>query len=66
LFDSLAIQPPQSLLTVSKDVIVEATLPAFTTISTIDQSFTQVPEPSAVALVAAGFTGLVLLRRRRH
>ena len=65
LFDSLAIQPPQTLLTLSKDVIVEATLPAFATISTIDQSFTQVPEPSTVALMAAGFAGLVCLRRRR-
>ena len=64
LFDSLAIQPPQSFLTVSKDVIVEATLPAFATISTIDQSFTQVPEPSTVALVVAAFTGLAVLRRR--
>jgi hypothetical protein len=66
LTDSLAIQPPQPFLTLSKDVIVEATLPAFSTISTIDQTFTQVPEPSALALVAAGFTGLALLRRRRH
>jgi hypothetical protein len=64
LFDSLAIQPPQSFFTVSKDVIVEATLPAFATISTIDQSFTQVPEPSTVALVVAAFTGLAVLRRR--
>jgi len=66
LTDSLAIQPPQPFLTLSKDVIVEATLPAFSTISTIDQTFTQVPEPSALALVAAGFTGLALLRRRQH
>jgi hypothetical protein len=41
-------------------------LRAFATISTIDQTFTQVPEPSALALAAAGFAGLVLLRRRRH
>jgi len=66
LFDSLAIQPPQPFLTLSKDVIVVASLPAFATISTIDQTFTQVPEPSALALVAAAFTGLALLRRRRH
>jgi hypothetical protein len=63
---SLPIAPPQPFLTLSKDVLVSATLPAFATISTIDQTFTQVPEPSALALVAAGFTGLVLLRRRRH
>ncbi len=66
LSDSLAITPPQPFLTLSKDVLVDATLPAFSSISTIDQTFTQVPEPSAMALVAAGFTGLVLLRRRRN
>ena len=66
LFDSLAIQPPQPFLTLSKDVIVTASLPAFATISTIDQSFTQVPEPGALALVAAGFTGVAFLRRRRQ
>src|SRR6266403_1249183 len=58
--DSLAIQPPQPFLTLSKDVIVTASLPAFASISTIDQTFTQVPEPSVLALVAAGFTGLAL------
>jgi hypothetical protein len=66
LSDTLAIQPPQPFLTLSKDVLVDATLPAFSSISTIDQTFTQVPEPSVLALVAAGFTGLALLRRRRH
>ena len=63
---SLPITPPQPLLTLSKDVLISAELPAFATISTIDQTFTQVPEPSALALAAAGFAGLVLLRRRRH
>jgi hypothetical protein len=66
LSDSLAITPPQPFLTLSKDVLVDATLPAFASISTIDQTFTQVPEPSVLALVAAAFTGLALLRRRRH
>jgi PEP-CTERM motif-containing protein len=66
LSNSLPIVPPQSLLTISKDVSVEAFVPAFAEISTIDQTFTQVPEPSVLVLVAAGFFGLTLLRRRRH
>jgi len=63
---SLPITPPQTFLTLSNNVFLTAQLPAFATISTIDQTYTQVPEPSALALVAAGFTGLVLLRRRRQ
>jgi len=66
LSDTLAITPPQPFLTLSKDVLLVASLPSFASISTIDQSFTQVPEPSALALVAAGFTGLAFLRRRRR
>jgi hypothetical protein len=63
---TLSITPPQKFLTLSKDVHLDATLPAFATISTIDQTFTQIPEPSMLALVAVGVTGLILLRRRRH
>jgi hypothetical protein len=63
---SLSIVPPQPFLTINKDVLITATLPAFSSISTIDQSFTQVPEPSTVALAAAGLTGLLLVRRRRR
>jgi hypothetical protein len=66
LFASLPIVPPQTELSINKDVLITATLPAFSSISTIDQTYTQVPEPSAIALAAAGFTGLLLLRRRRH
>ncbi len=62
---SLPIVPPQPFLNINKDVLITASLPAFSSISTIDQTFTQVPEPSALVLVAAGFTGLALLRRRR-
>lgn len=62
---SLPIIPPQQFLGVSNAVSLTATVPAFSSISTIDQTFTQVPEPSALVLVAAGFGGLALLRRRR-
>ena len=63
---TLPITPPQKFLTLSKDVHLDATLPAFATISTIDQTFTQIPEPSALILLAAGIPGLALLRRGRH
>jgi hypothetical protein len=62
---TLAITPPQPSLEINKNVSLTATIPAFSSISTIDQTFTQVPEPSALVLVAAGFSGLALLRRRR-
>ena len=62
---TLPITPPQRVLTLSKGVQVEATLPAFATISTIDQTFTQIPEPGVLTLVMAGVTGFLLLRRRR-
>jgi hypothetical protein len=64
---SLAITPPQGFLSISNSMSLMASISAFSTISTIDQAFTQVvPEPSAMALVAAGFAGLALLRRRRR
>jgi hypothetical protein len=64
LSTSLPIIPPQSYLSINKDVELTAILPADSSITTIDQTFTQVPEPSALILVAAGLSGLFLLRRR--
>jgi hypothetical protein len=61
---SLPIVPPQSFLSINKDVELTAVLPANSSVSTIEQTFTQVPEPSTVALVVAGFSSLFLLRRR--
>jgi len=63
---SLPIVPPQTFLSINKDVELTATLPAFSTISTIDQTFTQVPEPSTVTLAVIGLGGLLLLRRRNR
>jgi hypothetical protein len=63
---SLLIIPPETLLSISKCVDLTATLPAFATISTIDQTFAQIPEPSTVMLAVTGLTGLLLLRRRNH
>ena len=63
--DSVSFTPPQPFLDLSKDVLLYAQVPAFATISTIDQTFTQVPEPSALALVAAGLAVVFLLRSRR-
>ncbi len=62
---SLPITPPQTFLNLSNNVFLTAQLPAFASISTIDETYTQVPEPSALVLVAAGFTGLAFFRRRR-
>jgi len=66
LSTSLAINPPQTELSINKDVELTAILPASSSIMTIEQTFTQIPEPSTVALAVAGFSGLLLLRRRRR
>jgi len=60
------INPPQPLLYINKDVELTAFFPADSSISDIYQTYTQVPEPSALALVAAGLSGLFLLRRRKR
>lgn len=66
LSTNLPIVPPQPGLSINKDVELTAMLPAFSSISTIDQTYTQVPEPSTAVLALAGLGGLLLLRRRRH
>jgi hypothetical protein len=67
LATNLAINPPQPSLNLDKDVITYSIGLSFASISQIDQSFMQVPEPSTITLAAAGLlTGLVLIRRRRR
>ncbi|MGD1019560.1 MAG: PEP-CTERM sorting domain-containing protein [Verrucomicrobiia bacterium] len=67
LSTNMPINPPQAYLNLEKDVLVDSfTITAFSTISTINQDYMQIPEPSTIALAAAGLTGLLLLRRREH
>jgi hypothetical protein len=63
LENTLAINPPQPTLVIGKDVLLIAS-GGFATISTIDQTFSQIPEPSTLVLVTSGLTGLYLLLRR--
>ena len=70
LSTNMTVFPPQEYLNLEKDVLVDSfTITAYSTISEIDQTYdqvSQIPEPSTMALAAAGVTGLVLLVRRRR
>ena len=70
LSTNMTVFPPQEYLNLEKDVLVDSfTITAYSTISEIDQTYdqvSQIPEPSTMALAAAGVTGSVLLVRRRR
>ena len=66
LSTNMDINPPQSYLDLGKDILVDSfTITAYSSISTIDQSYMQIPEPLTIVLVGLGlFGGLAVLRRR--
>jgi hypothetical protein len=66
LSTNMVINPPQAQLNLDKDVVTYAINLSYASISTINQSFVQVPEPSTITLAIAGLTGLLILRRRRR
>jgi len=65
LSTTMAINPPQQSLDIDKDVIDYAINLSFASISTINQSFIQVPEPSTIVLSLAGIVTFLFVRRRK-
>jgi hypothetical protein len=65
LSTAMSINPPQSGLNIDKDVFTYAIDLSFASISTINQSFVQVPEPSSIVLSLVGILGLLSFRRRK-
>jgi hypothetical protein len=62
------IVPPVTQLYVEKDVLVTGGSAAngFATVTIIDQTFSQIPEPSTALLVGLGLLAVVALKRKRH
>lgn len=52
------------MLNVQKDILLEAGTGLAASISFVDQTFSQVPEPSTCLLLLGGFLGLLAARRR--
>jgi hypothetical protein len=72
--DDVTLSTPQCMIWIMKDVIVSGdpdgypeTNPSqdIATISIIEQTFAQVPEPSTMALWGVGMAGLLVVRRRK-
>jgi len=74
LEDTFYLATPLKKLYIQKDVLLVSDLEAhkrvgqdfsYSSISIIDQTFSQIPEPSTVVLVAAGLLGVAMTARRR-
>jgi len=63
--ESTAVFSPQSELYLTKDILVAASCSGSANITGTSQLFSEVPEPSAIALCLTGIAGLCFLRRRR-